>query len=490
MKKNLGIISILIIIATLFVTVFSHTTSPIYPCINPNYTDSPAFQIIGKYWSEGVIPYKDLWDMKGPYIFLMNAIGYGLTGTRTGVYLLQIAFMTITLSGIFRMYRLYYSLRCSFVMTSISLMPLFYVYDGGNLVAEYLLPFLSFSFYYILRWVNDIEQSQKIEHNPNYAILYGIVFGISLMSRLTNALSICGAVVVISFVLLYKKEYKNFVYNICTFIIGFSCFTLPFFFYFNYHHALPDMWKATFTYPMEYALHSSKNMVGIVGIFQFILYYWNSILLLVVSALLVVHNRRVTIRTSLWFMAAFLPFLWFCQGNGIANYGMIVFPLFTIAMIELSNLRLNKVFLSVIIMIFITSVRKFFYNYILYDWQNTESSNCIRFLNTVPNINYSSFVVYNCAPSIYLELDICPAVPFFAVQGIAFEKRLTLCNDIINSFQEKQPEWILISNNIIGLSNLQPILDKDYNLVAAQEDKHLLLYEKKIKATTYYTLLT
>ena len=127
MKKNLGIISILIIIATLFVTVFSHTTSPIYPCINPNYTDSPAFQIIGKYWSEGVIPYKDLWDMKGPYIFLMNAIGYGLTGTRTGVYLLQIAFMTITLSGIFRMYRLYYSLRCSFVMTSISLMPLFYV---------------------------------------------------------------------------------------------------------------------------------------------------------------------------------------------------------------------------------------------------------------------------------------------------------------------------------------------------------------------------
>lgn len=350
---------------------------------------------------------------------------------------------------------------------------------GGNLTEEYLLPFLSFSFYYILRWVNNIEHSQKMAHNPNYAILYGIVFGISLMSRLTNALSICGVVAVISFVLLYKKEYKNFVYNICAFIIGFSCSTSSFFFYFDYHHALPDMWKATFIYPMEYALYSSKVVTGIVGLFQFIFYYWNSILLMVVAALLVFHNRRVTIRASLWFMTALLPFLWFCQGNGFDHYGMIVFPLFTIAMIELSNLRLNKVFLSVIVVIVITCARKFFYNYILYDWQNTEFSNCIQFLNTVPNINYSSFVVYNCTPSIYLEFDIRPAVPYFAFQDIAFAKKLQLCNDIIKSFQEKHPEWILISNNKIGLSNLQPILDKDYNLVAAQEDKHLLLYEKK-----------
>ena len=131
MKKSLGIISILIIIATIFVTIFSYTTSPIYLCVNPNDTDSLIFQIMGKYWCKGNLPYKDLWDMKGPYIFLMNAIGYGLTGTRTGVYLLQIAFMTITLYGIFKMYRLYYSLKWSFVMTSISQTSLFYVYGGG-----------------------------------------------------------------------------------------------------------------------------------------------------------------------------------------------------------------------------------------------------------------------------------------------------------------------------------------------------------------------
>ena len=467
---------VLVALAAMFVTIFSYTTSPLYSELGDT-PDSPIFQIIGKYWAKGAIPYKDFWDLKGPYIFLINAIGYGLTGTRTGVYLLQIAFMTFTLLGIFKIYRLYYPAMQAIVMTSISLLPLSYVYEGGNLTEEYLLPFLSFSFYYILQWINETERCQKTTHFPGYAILYGMVLGLGLMSRLTNALSLCAATAVIAFTLLCKREYKNLVLNACAFIAGFGCTALPFFLYFDYHHALTEMWNATFLYPIEYAKNSTKSIID-TGLHYFILSYWSSILLLATAAVMVVHYRKITIRALLWFIAAFLPFLWFCQGNGFGHYGMIVFPLFAIAMIEISNLRLKTMLISVIAIMFIASASKFRYMYILYHWQNTEVSDCREFLKKISDIDYSSFVAYNCTPNIYLDLDIRPAKPFFSLQDFAISRNLQLRNDIVSSFQEKQVEWILLSKDSIEQPYIQTILDKDYRIVATQEKDNLFLYKK------------
>ena len=467
----------LVALAAMFVTVFSYTTSPLYSELGDT-PDSPIFQIIGKYWAEGAIPYKDLWDLKGPYIFLINAIGYGLTGTRTGVYLLQIVFMTFTLLGIFKIYRLHYPARRAMVMTSISLLPLSYIYEGGNLTEEYLLPFLSFSFYYILQWINETERNPKTTHFPVYAILYGVVLGLGLMSRLTNALSLCSATAVIAFTLLCKKEYKNLGLNACAFIVGFGCTTLPFFLYFDCHHALTEMWNATFLYPIEYARNSTKNITD-TGLHYFILSYCSSILLLVTAAVLVVRYRKMTIRAWLWFIAAFLPFLWFCQGNGFGHYGMIVFPLFAIAMIEISNLRLKTMFVSVIAIMLIASASKFRYMYILYNWQNTEVADCREFLKKISDIDYSSFVAYNCTPNIYLDLDIRPAVPFFSLQDFAISRNLQLRNDIVSSFQEKQVEWILLSEDDTEQPYIQPILNKYYHIAATQKKGNLFLYKKK-----------
>ena len=47
------------------------------------------FQTIGKYWAQGDLPYVELFDHKGPMIFLINAAGYYLAG-KIGVFFLQI----------------------------------------------------------------------------------------------------------------------------------------------------------------------------------------------------------------------------------------------------------------------------------------------------------------------------------------------------------------------------------------------------------------
>ena len=135
----------LLLVAVGFVTFFSYTTSPLYPGIG-DCPDSAMFQIIGRYWSQGDIPYQTLWDLKGPYIFLINALGYAMTGTRTGVFLIQVVSLTLTLFFTYKTLRLTFRPHVALLWCIASLLPLSYIYEGGNLTEEYLLPFLSLSF--------------------------------------------------------------------------------------------------------------------------------------------------------------------------------------------------------------------------------------------------------------------------------------------------------------------------------------------------------
>ena len=65
------------------VTFFSFTTSWLYD--KPLMYDSAVFQLIGKIWAERRVPYKDLWELKGPLVFLPSALGYWLSGSKLGV---------------------------------------------------------------------------------------------------------------------------------------------------------------------------------------------------------------------------------------------------------------------------------------------------------------------------------------------------------------------------------------------------------------------
>ena len=94
-KKSFLFILILFIISVLFVLIMSYSTSPLYPYYFGG--DSAQFQTIGKGWSMGMIPYKNMFDHKGPIIFFVDMLGFLLTGTSFGIMLLQIIFMFFTL---------------------------------------------------------------------------------------------------------------------------------------------------------------------------------------------------------------------------------------------------------------------------------------------------------------------------------------------------------------------------------------------------------
>ena len=469
---------VLLVIAWLFVTVFSYTTSPLFH-VWGNTPDSPIFQIIGKYWAEGYVPYRNLWDMKGPYILFVNALGYALTGTKTGVYLIQCLSLFLTLAVIFRTFLLRFSNGWSFLLTILSLAGLSYIYEGGNMTEEYILLPLSLSFYYILRWVDLYDKGRAVRHLPMCAFLYGMVLGLCLMSRLTNALGLCSAVAVIAVTLLCRREFKNLLANVGMFVLGFGLATIPFVIYFFAHAALQDMWNATFLFALGYAGNTQMHLLE-KGIHYFVLSYLNSMLLMGVGVYVAYKCRAVTVRSSLYFLSGAVPFLWFCQGNGYGHYGMIVYPMFAWAVMELLGRRLWHAFWTVSLAIIVGALSKVRFMYIMYHWDNTDVAACRQLLDREPSLDKASFVAYGCDPNLYLDLDVRPAAPVFSLQEMGRD-RIPEWKDFLSSmYREKQPRWILVCREMGGDSLIiEPMLEESYLLVSQDTENNLELYRKR-----------
>ena len=73
MQYSIAIVIIMLLSAG-FVYYFSGTTSPVIPDYYGD--DSAVFQVVGKAWTNGKIPYIQAFDHKGPFIFFVEALGY------------------------------------------------------------------------------------------------------------------------------------------------------------------------------------------------------------------------------------------------------------------------------------------------------------------------------------------------------------------------------------------------------------------------------
>jgi hypothetical protein len=478
MKKKIALSLSLFLVALVFVTIFSYTTSPLY-YLNGLTPDSIIFQIIGKYWAQNNIPYKDLWDMKGPYIYFINAIGYHLTDSRTGIYVIQIILMWLTLLSAYYICRQEVAPRQSYFIILLSLASLSYIYEGGNLTEEYILFPLTLSFYYVFRWINQYESDHIVNHLPHHSIVYGIVLGLSLMTRLTNALSICTAVCVIMAVLIYHKKFKNIILNALYFLLGFIITTIPFFLYFYHQQALDEMWKATFLFPLKYAGNTYMDITNI-GIHYFILSYFSSILLMLLVIFLIVKWRIITLRYILYFFVAFIPFIWFCQGNGYGHYGMTVYPLLLLAILIIKKMRMQYAYYIVSIILLIGCTSKLLFVTKINDMHNQEIEDCHLFLKSNTHIDYSSFIAYECLPDVYLTENIRPSVPIFSLQEMG-KTRIPEWNQyVITKFSQYKPKWILVKEDeYVQNIMIKPLLNKQYILENFDSNKRLKLYKRK-----------
>ena len=240
----------LLVLAAAFLLRFSYSTSFLWP----GYCgyDSAIFQTIGKYWAEGSVPYRDLFDHKGPLIFFIDMIGYLLWG-RAGILVPQTISLAAALFFLYKLGRVYLPRPGAAGAALAALVYLARTFDEGNMTEEYALPFIAASLWLAARWCEEQKRDPAAPHPWRYAAVYGLSFGAILLLRVTSAVSIGSFVLVIALYTLARKQWVTLAKNAAAFLGGFAAVTAPFCVYFAAYGALGRMLYGTIGYNLLYA---------------------------------------------------------------------------------------------------------------------------------------------------------------------------------------------------------------------------------------------
>ncbi|MBO4939051.1 MAG: hypothetical protein J6C98_08670 [Oscillospiraceae bacterium] len=258
---------VLAAVAAVFLLFFSVSTSPL---TNEYGGDSAFFMLVGQGMTKGMLPYRDFFDMKGPYLFLVEYIGQLICYGRTGAFLMQWVHLTACLwiaDGIFAM--TLGRRRASFLWELALMIPWLAVaavtFEGGNLTEEYSLPWLMLAVYFALRYLRASEASGDWKHQPWIGFYYGFVFGYLALIRVTNAALIGAVILTISAGLLVKKEFKNLFVNGLMFIFGCAAAFAPMCVYYAGQGLLEEMLSQVFGFGVRYSAEvgMAQKLAGI-----------------------------------------------------------------------------------------------------------------------------------------------------------------------------------------------------------------------------------
>lgn len=490
---KIKIYSLFFILSIVFVLLYSTSTSPLYT-VNSIFIDQGVYETIGYNWLDGAIPYKDLFDQKGPLIYAINAFGFWLTGNRYGISFIIVACLFVSLAYCYKLLKVEFTSKTSILLTIFCLFGLILVYDAGNMVEEYLLPFLFASFYNAYLWFKrySVDGITKIE--AKIPVLFGLVLGISFLTRLTNALGVCIVALFMIGVLLYNKKYKELGICAIQYFIGVAVITLPFVIYFYSKDALKDLWYCVITFNVKYAVVPVKPSATLT---HYMLGFSTSWILSIIALCLLIKDKSSRLFSSLMLTLGLVTSVYFFKGRGYLHYAIIALPYIALYLnsFKASSPRLGHVAVRAFkIAFFLLCI-----TYILgaYDLSYYVRKKCLLFhskqelcdkdgifqdylktIALIPKSEYSQMIELNCKTYQYLYIKSCPAYKFFILQDFqtSFDKDL---NDELNAtFEKGNAKWIIYNNlepMTKTLAIMQEIIQKRYVLV--NRNKNYSLYK-------------
>ena len=455
------------------ISIFSFVSSPFY---GTHYMhDSSMFEIIGKGWGKGLLPYRDLWDSKGPYVFFINMVGY-FCGGKLGLFLLEIINIWITKWWIFKIFRMSLNKLPSLILTMLSVIifaPIYWYY--GNNQAEWCLPFLAASMYYIYSFAI----SEKNEHSIKGGFVYGITVGISIMSRFTNCIFVALCSLFILVWLINKKSWKNIWQNILAGALGILVVVLPFTLYFVINGAFYDMFYATFLYNLKY-VQDGYFVEGISFYLVRVIIY--SPFMLLNLYLLVKHAIHKEFKKILiWLIPLNLSFLYIeFLTYAFLHYFLIFLP-FGVTIVTDFIKEKNSILAKVAPIVFLV-LHGFACTYSIMlpeFWPDTpfidQQFIVSEFMSKIPK--NASFLAINEPKqhTSYLKYNFLPNNKYFYFQEICANIDKNIKSDILNDFKNNMPDYILFSDGLyislttkmptIKESIYSPFFDQYYNII-------------------------
>ena len=228
----------LFITSTVHLLLFSLWTSPFYPLWYG--CDASFFTLVGRGILEGKVPYRDFFDLKGPYFFFIEALGQLFAHDRLGAFIIQIPFAFASLVLVYEISLLFISKKKAIFVMLVYLWGNITTLWGGNTLEEFALPLSLACLYMILKELVAKRHTFDDLSNTNMFVL-GISLGVGILSKISVAAPVLGIIAAILFYNIVTKKIGRMLLNLLYIILGVCIAALPVIIYFGAKGALSDM---------------------------------------------------------------------------------------------------------------------------------------------------------------------------------------------------------------------------------------------------------
>ncbi len=209
--------------------------------------DSSWYSMMGRAITQGMVPYRDYFDLKGPVFFFIEAIGQVFCHGRFGIFIIECMAASFSCVFIWKTCLLYikrWQAALIFIFTTFIAISPFW---GGNTCEEYMMPFNFACIFLALRYL-------KYGYYDEYmtpALVFGVSFGIMLLSKVTTCAPMAACAITVLIVLLMKKQYRMLPGIIAYFMLGVAIIFIPVCVYFALNGAFSDFIYAAFVFAFK-----------------------------------------------------------------------------------------------------------------------------------------------------------------------------------------------------------------------------------------------
>ena len=298
-------------------------SSPLYPF--NDWVDANCFFTVGKSMLYGIVPYRDLYEQKGPLLYALYALCYPISHrTFLGGWLLEVAAAWAFLSLAWKSHLLLTGKRDPiFLFLTAALVYTVPSFLKGGSAEELSLPLLMLSFYYGLRCI-----CLNRELTGREAFLIGVSSGAVLWIKYSMLGFYLGFILVPAYQMLRKGRALRLIQLLVLIALGVVATSLPVLTYFGCNHALSSLWEAYF-YNNLFVYGKASSLMNTVrglasGLASMLTFNDATILLVLISILTLWWQKNKPLAVHMFLCFAFAFGLIYAGGINLKYYSEIL----------------------------------------------------------------------------------------------------------------------------------------------------------------------
>ncbi|MBM6699633.1 hypothetical protein H7U32_04750 [Bifidobacterium pullorum subsp. saeculare] len=457
--------------------------SPLHPQgMQPG--DQSIFQLIGWSWSEGLVPYRDIFDQKGPFIFFVNLLGWLLTGDAHGIFYIELPFAIATVILLWKivceLFTNNQSLLRILTFAASLLWALFLSGTTWNMTENYCLPFLAASIWLIIRTINRTQAGQPIRIPLWEAIIHGLAFSVCFLTRVTNAIPTCIGVLILAILLIMRKQWKTLGVCIAGFLTGFLILAAPFAIYFAANNAFQDFLYGTILYNISYGAGGNILLWGF-NLGNILPMFFIPAGLIIGGALLFTAKTARSFPLAAYALFCGLAFtVLFLRSNPYPHYAIPCVLLAPLAVAGFHRFFMKQVVTALLDVIAAFASAVFVVQYVVSSFTAAPFVTNPTEVRQLIQQSHGSIAFYNVtqAYTILPEYGITPYYTYTILPDWQASFSNDLKHKILEDYESKEgPEYLIVtrSGNITPV--IQPILNERYTQVDAMNCGMWLIYQ-------------